>query len=264
MLLTILVLNVPLDVRGQRPNERVKPGITFVEVPAKASGIGWVHSNAHTPERFLPETVGAGDAFLDYDNDGWKDLMVAQGHDLDTIERINPQFHYREPMLLARNTGQKFVDVSSISGDIFHEAWVGRGMAVGDIDNDGRIDAVVTTNGGPAHVLLNETEHSGHWITLQLIGHKSNRDGIGAVVMVKTALGKQWATVTTSSGYLSASDPRVHFGLGETVAPSCVEIRWPSGTVQTLTDIKPDRQVQVDEPVVGAATRAQQTVHGCD
>jgi enediyne biosynthesis protein E4 len=193
--------------------------------------------------------------FVDYDNDGWKDLLVAQGHDLDTIERINPQFHYREPMLLARNAGQKFVDVSSISGDIFREAWVGRGMAIGDIDNDGRIDAVVTTNGGPAHVLLNQTEHSGHWVTLRLIGHKSNRDGIGAVVEAKTASGKQWATVTTSSGYLSSSDPRVHFGLGESSTASCVEIRWPSGVVQTITNVKSDRQIQVDEPEASSLNR---------
>jgi enediyne biosynthesis protein E4 len=186
--------------------------------------------------------------FLDYDNDGWKDLVVAQGHDLDTIERINPQFHYREPMLLARNTGRRFMDVSSISGDIFHEAWVGRGMAIGDLDNDGRVDAVVTTNGGAAYVLLNQTEHSGHWITLRFIGHKSNRDGIGAVVEVKTAFGKQWATVTTSSGYLSASDGRVHFGLGETPIVSCIEVRWPSGILQTLTDVKADRQMEVNEP----------------
>ena len=124
--------------------------------------------------------------FLDYDNDGWKDLLIAQGHDLDTIEKSFSQLHYREPMLLLRNTGKKFVDVSSISGDIFHEAWVGRGMAIGDIDNDGRIDAVVTTNGGPAHILLNKTATANHWITLHLTGHKSNRDGIGAVVKLTT------------------------------------------------------------------------------
>ena len=86
--------------------------------------------------------------FVDYDNDGWKDLLIAQGHDMDNIELVSPQFHYREPVLLARNNQGKFVDVSGVSGDIFHDAWVGRGLAIGDIDNDGRIDAVVTTNGG--------------------------------------------------------------------------------------------------------------------
>jgi hypothetical protein len=156
------------------------------------------------------------------------------------------------------------MDVSSISGDIFHEAWVGRGMAIGDIDNDGRLDAVVTTNGGPAHVLLNRTEHSGHWITLRLIGHKSNRDGIGAVVELKTASGNQWATVTTSGGYLSASDPRVHFGLGEKPTASCVEIRWPSGTAQTLTEVKPDRQIDVEEPPQGSSPVGAKASPSCE
>lgn len=186
--------------------------------------------------------------FLDYDNDGWKDLLIAQGHDLDTIEKTNPMLHYREPMMLARNIGGKFIDVSPISGDIFHDAWVGRGMAIGDIDNDGRIDAVVSTNGGSAHVLLNRTETQNHWITLHLTGHKSNRDGIGAVVEVKTTQDTQWATVTTSGGYLSASDPRVHFGLGNSPVADCVAVRWPSGIVQRLAKIQADRQIQLDEP----------------
>lgn len=187
--------------------------------------------------------------FLDYDNDGWKDLLIAQGHDLDTIEKSFPQLHYREPMVLLRNTGKKFVDVSAASGAVFQDAWVGRGMAIGDIDNDGRIDAVVTTNGGPAHVLLNRTVTSNHWITLRLTGHKSNRDGIGAVVKLTTRAGSQWATVTTSGGYLSASDPRVHFGMNDGDIATKIEIRWPSGVLQTLTDVKADRQIQVDEPV---------------
>jgi enediyne biosynthesis protein E4 len=186
--------------------------------------------------------------FLDYDNDGWKDLLIAQGHDLDTIEKQSPNLHYREPMLLARNTGQKFVDVSAASGDVFKEAWVSRGMAIGDLDNDGRIDAVVSTNGGSAHILHNETASTNHWLTLRLTGHKSNRDGIGAILKLSTAHGSQWVTATTSSGYLSASDPRVHFGLGDSPVADSIEIRWPSGIVQTLTNVKGDRQVQVDEP----------------
>jgi len=186
--------------------------------------------------------------FMDYDNDGWKDLLIAQGHDMDNIQTVSPMLRYREPMLLLRNTGKKFIDVSPVSGDIFHDAWVGRGMAIGDINNDGRIDAVVSTNGGAAHVILNETATSNHWITLHLTGHKSNRDGIGAVVKVTTAQGSQWITLSTSSGYMSASDPRVHFGLGTSPVANAVEIRWPSGVVQTLRDVAGDRQVQVDEP----------------
>jgi hypothetical protein len=186
--------------------------------------------------------------FMDYDNDGLKDLLIAQGHDLDTIEKSFPQLHYREPMMLLRNTGKKFVDVSSISSEIFHDAWVGRGMAIGDIDNDGRIDAVVSTNGGSAHVLLNQTESSNHWLTLRLTGHKSNRDGIGAQVKIVTAHGNQWATVTTASGYMSASDPRVHFGLGVDPSAERIEIRWPSGIQQILQNVKADRQVNIDEP----------------
>jgi hypothetical protein len=186
--------------------------------------------------------------FLDYDNDGWKDLLIAQGHDLDTIARDYPYLHYREPMLLARNTERGFVDISSVSGEIFHEAWVGRGMAIGDIDNDGRIDAIVTTNGGPAHLLHNETPTINHWLTLKLIGHKSNRDGIGAVVKVITPMGSQWVTVTTTSGYLSSSDPRAHFGLGTEATASRIEIHWPSGIVQVLNDVASDRILQIDEP----------------
>lgn len=186
--------------------------------------------------------------FMDYDNDGWKDLLVAQGHDMDNIQTVSPMLRYREPMLLLRNTGKKFVDVSPVSGDIFHDAWVGRGMAIGDINNDGRIDAVVTTNGGPSHILMNETETKNHWITLHLTGHKSNRDGIGSVVKLTTARGSQWVTCTTSSGYLSASDPRVHFGMGDSLVAESIEIRWPSGIVQTLKGVQGDRQIQVDEP----------------
>jgi enediyne biosynthesis protein E4 len=191
---------------------------------------------------------GWGIRFLDYDNDGFKDLLIAQGHDLDTIEKTFPQLHYREPMLLLRNVdGKKFVDVSGISGDVFTKRWVGRGMAIGDINNDGLLDAVVTENGGPAHVLLNKTQTSNHWLGIKLVGHKSNRDGIGATVKITTSTGPQWETVTTSVGYLSSSDPRVHFGLGKDAEAQSVEIHWPSGIVQTLKDVKGDQYVTVDE-----------------
>jgi hypothetical protein len=186
--------------------------------------------------------------FLDYDNSGWKGLLIAQGHDLDTVEKSFPHLRYREPMMLLRNMGKRFADVSAMSGAVFHEAWVGRGMAIGDIDNDGRVDAVVTTNGGAAHVLHNETPTDNHWLTLKLVGHKSNRDGIGAVVKVTTSQGDQWVTVTSASGYLSSSDLRAHFGLGADKAAQNVEIRWPSGIVQSLQNVTGDCILVIDEP----------------
>jgi len=191
---------------------------------------------------------GWGLRFLDFDNDGWKDLLIAQGHDLDTIEQQFPQLHYREPMLLLRNTAKDFEDVSAQSGAVFQQAWIGRGLAVGDIDNDGRIDAVVTTNGGPLHILHNETRTQNHWLTLLLVGHKSNRDAIGAGVKLTTATGEQYATVTTAGSYLSSSDKRVHFGLGENAAAAKIEIQWPSGKTQSLSNVPADRMVTVDEP----------------
>lgn len=198
----------------------------------------------------LPMTVlhsGWGLRFLDYDNDGWKDLLVGQAHVLDTVEATYPQLRYREPMLLARNAGHGFVDVSAESGSAFHEPWVSRGLAIGDLDNDGRIDAVVTTNNGPVHVLRNETETSNHWLTLNLIGHKSNRDAIGASVRITTLDGQQHATVSTCGSYLSSSDKRVHFGLGKQSMVQDIEIRWPSGILQQLHDVKGDQILRIDE-----------------
>jgi len=191
---------------------------------------------------------GWGFRFFDYDNDGYKDLLIAQGHDLDNIQLTFPNLRYREPMLLARNTGHGFVDVSKDAGSIFAEPWVGRGLAVGDIDNDGRLDAVITTNEGPAYVLRNDTATPNHWLTLELIGHKSNRDAIGAEVKLVTPQGIQFATVTTAASYLSSSDKRVHFGLGRNVMAPRIEIRWPSGVHQILENVKSDQNLRVDEP----------------
>ena len=198
---------------------------------------------------------GWGVKFLDYDNDGWKDILIAQGHDLDTIELTTPNLRYREPMLLSRNSGSGFVDVSGEAGSVFQQPWVARGLAIGDIDNDGRVDAVVTTNDGLAHILHNETPAQNHWLTLKLVGHKSNRDAIGAEVKLVTAKGAQFAAVTTAGSYLSSTDKRVHFGLGtETVAQS-LEIRWPSGIMQTLRQVRGDQILQIDEPVEGASAK---------
>jgi hypothetical protein len=194
---------------------------------------------------------GWGIHFLDYDNDGLKDLLIAQGHDLDTVELNYPQLHYKEPLLLARNLGNgTFADVSAQSGSVFTQHWVGRGMAVGDLNNDGKLDAVVTTNGGPAYVLRNETATENHWLTLSLVGHKSNRDAIGAEIKVVTSRGAQYWTVSTAGSYLSSNDKRAHFGLGSDTTARSIEIRWPSGVRQTLTDVAGDKIVKIDEPSI--------------
>jgi hypothetical protein len=192
---------------------------------------------------------GWGVRFFDYDNDGWKDLMIAQGHDLDTIELTAPTLRYREHLLLAHNDhGKSFTDVSSESGEVFRQNWVGRGLAIGDLDNDGRLDAVVTTNDGPAYVLHNEIATINHWLLLKLVGHKSNRDAIGAQIKIVTSDGPQYAMVTTAGSYLSSGDKRVHFGLGKQAQVSTLDIRWPSGITQTLKDVRADQILQIDEP----------------
>ena len=190
---------------------------------------------------------GWGIHFLDYDNDGWKDLLIAQGHVLDTIEKTTPGLFYKESPLLLWNTHHGFADVSKKAGGVFDQRWAARGLAVGDIDNDGRMDAVVTTTNGPAYVLRNETVTSNHWLEVKLVGHTSNRDGIGASIQVTLNSGVQSQTVTTGGSYLSASDVRAHFGLGAEKTVKQIEIRWPGGSIQKLQNVVGDRLLTILE-----------------
>jgi hexokinase len=135
---------------------------------------------------------------------------------------------------------------------VFQQTWVARGLATGDIDNDGKVDAVIVTNDGPIHVLHNDTTTSNHWLTLRLLGHKSNRDAIGAVVKLSSEHGAQFATVTTAGSYLSSSDKRLHFGLGQDATAKSIEIQWPSGIRQTIQNVHGDQILNVDEPAPSA------------
>lgn len=179
---------------------------------------------------------GQGVAVADYDNDGFPDLFVAQGHVMDN-ELTQPGFRYREPLLLMKNTSRRFVDVSSQAGGAFQTALVARGAAFGDLDNDGRIDIVVATNDGTPKILRN-TAPAKNWLLVNTVGTVSNRDGIGAVSRLVSKSGReQFGFVSTAGSYLSASDKRVHFGLGSDRRVKLLEIRWPSKVVQTWRDI---------------------------
>jgi hypothetical protein len=199
--------------------------------------------------RVTSEHSGWGAKFIDFDNDGWKDLFVAQGHVMDNIALTQPSTHYREPLLLMRNRNGKFEDVSALSGDIFRLPLAARGAAFGDLNNDGSIDVAVNCNDGPALVLMNRGGNGNHWLLVNTIGTKSNRDGIGATIRLVSASGEvQYGFVSTSGSYASACDKRVHFGLGQATAVSLLEITWPSGTVQKIENLKADQVLTIREP----------------
>jgi len=185
--------------------------------------------------------------FVDYDNDGWKDIFVAQGHVMDTIEKTAPNLKYLQPPLLLRNESARFVRVAA--GDVFQQEWAGRGAAFGDLDNDGDIDVVLSNVGQNAVVLRNEGGNQNRWLQIRTVGTKSNRDGIGCRVKVSTASGPtQYFSVSTAVGYLSASDKRLTVGLGRDPVATLVEIRWPSGVVQRFENVKAGQTLTATEP----------------
>jgi hypothetical protein len=184
---------------------------------------------------------------FDYDNDGWKDLFVAQSHVMDTIEKTSGNLRYLEPPLLLRNVSGHFSHVDA--GEAFQKSWAGRGAAFGDIDNDGDIDIVVSNLGQTAYLLRNDGGNGKNWIGIDPVGTKSNRDGIGARVKIVTASGlSQHFTVNTAVGYLSASDKRIVAGLGNDGVAKLIEIRWPSGIVQKFGNVKARQYLKAVEP----------------
>ena len=192
-------------------------------------------------------SLAFGVFFFDYDLDGYPDIFAANGHIEDEIGRVQPKVSYRETPLLFRNLGNhRFDNVSSRVGPAFSKAMVARGAAYADFDHDGDLDVLISTNNGPAVLLRNDGGNRNHWLSVRLAGVKSNRDGIGAVVRVESAGGKQWNMVRSGSSYCSQSDLALTFGLGADASAN-VEVAWPSGIKQQFQGVAANERVRIDE-----------------
>jgi hypothetical protein len=193
--------------------------------------------------------LGWGDAFLDFDNDGWKDLIMANGHVYPLVDKMPWGTSYAQRPLLLRNVdGKKFDQVPAVDGSGLTRVVAGHGLAIGDLFNDGKLDAVVNVLDGHPLLLRNVSSDAHHWIELKLVGGpKSPRDAVGATVYLTAGNKRQRGDVIAGASYASTHDPRVHFGLGDATAIDSVEVHWPSGAVEKFAISKPDQIVTLTE-----------------
>ena len=194
-----------------------------------------------------------GIKFFDANNDGFIDLLLSNGHVQDNIADVDKSSTYPQPIFFMQNmAGQRFEDRNATSGIGKLAPIVGRGLTVGDYDNDGLVDALVVDSEGKPVLLHNETKSAGHYVRLTLVGTKSPRSGHGALVRITLADGKTLLRhCQTDGSYLSASDVRVHVGIGSNTSVKSVEVTWPSGTKTTITDVPVDKSSTITE---GAST----------
>ena len=212
---------------------------TFSDI-AKASGVA-------KATQFMS---GWGVKFFDYDNDGNLDLLIANGHPDDLIDKIYPNIvSYREPLLLFRNDGKALHNISDQGGPLFSRAISGRGLAVGDFDNDGAVDVLVSVNDGPPLLLRNDAPRQNHWLGLRLVGKKSNPDAVGASITYQAGDLKRSREKVGGGSYLSSHDPRMVLGIGKRQKFDWVEIKWPQpgGAVERFTDLPVDRYITTVE-----------------
>ncbi|HUR34527.1 MAG TPA: CRTAC1 family protein [Vicinamibacterales bacterium] len=193
-------------------------------------------------------SLAFGVFFFDYDLDGYPDILAANGHIEEEIGRVQPRIQYKEPPLLFRNAGQKrFENATAQVGASFARPIVARGAAYADYDRDGDLDVLLTTNHGPAFLFRNDGGNANSWLAVRTRGVKSNRDGIGAVVRITSASGRQWSLVRSGSSYASQSDLVQTFGLGPDVTVSAVDVEWPSGARDHLVNIPAKQLVTIEE-----------------
>ena len=189
-----------------------------------------------------------GARFMDYDNDGWRDLFLANGHVLDNVERYHADTKYAEPKLMFRNTGHGiFENVSEKLGADFQLPRVSRGAAIADFDNDGDLDILINNCGQAPQLLRNDGGNSNHWLEIFLIGTKSNRDAVGSRVKVTAGDLILYDQRKGGMSYQSAQDPRLHFGLGQNASIDAIEVSWPSGLTTKLGKIKSDQIITIKE-----------------
>jgi hypothetical protein len=193
--------------------------------------------------------LGWGDAFLDFDNDGWKDLIIANGHVYPLVDKMPWGTSYAQRPLLLRNIdGKKFDQVHAVEGSGLARVVAGHGLAVGDLFNDGKLDAVINVLDGHPLLLRNVSPDTHHWIELKLVGGtKSPRDAVGTTVYLTAGGKKQRGDIVSGASYASTHDPRVHFGLGDTTAIDSIEVHWPSSAVEKFAVSKPDQIVTLTE-----------------
>ena len=191
---------------------------------------------------------GVSMKFLDYDNDGWPDILQLNGAMLDNIQLYHSEVSYKEPLLMFRNLGKgQFEKVSDSLGRDFTRPVAGRGLATADYDNDGDIDIATNNSGDYPSLLRNDGGNANHWLTVLLIGTKSNRDGIGSSLKLSSDGTAHIEQAKGGTGYMSASDPRIHFGLGKSRKIDSLEVTWPSGQVDRLSNVAIDQIIAVQE-----------------
>jgi hypothetical protein len=254
-----LLLN---DGKGKFEDIGSEAGVAFSAEGSPRSGMGvdaadydsdgWADLFVTNVDRETLLMSGWGLKFFDYDNDGDVDLFVVNGHPDDKVETRDSSVRYSEPMLLFRNMGNRkhaFENVSAQAGSIFLNPLAARGMAIGDFDNDGAVDVLVTVNNDAPLLLQNVSGRQNHWIGVKLVGKKANRDAVGARVTWQSGDLKRQRTKVGGGSYLSSHDPRMVLGIGRRTSIDSIEVKWPkpSALVERFANLKLDSYATLQE-----------------